>query len=116
MRPFVFGDASTGAVHVSQESVAEIVDPAVNRQMLVSLPRVLDDRRLAHMMGLLDDIALAQPIYRRGVAVTALDQPVVAIMNIPYVPQPVVDQSQRRFLIRRSHASTSIVAAHDHVF
>ena len=67
-------------------------------------------------MRLFNDVAFAQAIEGRVLAVAPLDVCTVSIMNISYVPEPIVDKSQRRLVIRRLHSSAPIVAAHDHVF
>jgi hypothetical protein len=66
----------------------------MNGDMLLPLPRILHDRRLAHMTDLVDDVVLAQPVDGGLLAVTPFDQCAVAFMNIPHMAQPIVDESQ----------------------
>jgi len=91
---FGFRNTGRGALQVAQESIAKVIDPTMDRDVLLPPPRVLHDRRLAHMMDLLDDVVLAQPIDRGVLAVAAFDQCAAAIVNILHVPEPIVDESQ----------------------
>ena len=49
-------------VEIAEQPVVEAVDHAVHRQLLAACPRVLDDRRLAHVRDLLDHVELAQAL------------------------------------------------------
>jgi hypothetical protein len=53
--------AAHGDVHVAQQSVRQIVDPAVDLERFAAIPRALHDRGFAHVQHLLDDVQFAEP-------------------------------------------------------
>ena len=93
----------------------QVIDPAVNLEPLTARPRVADDCRLADVGHLLDHVQLAQsmmPVFFSG---EAIQLALVFPPHILNVSQPVVDEAESVVAKRGTHASTSVVSAHDDV-
>src|SRR5258708_39455437 len=100
---------------VAQQAILERINPPVNGERLPAAPGVHGDRAPAYVRHLLDHVELGEPVGAlRGGHPPGKEMP-VSIGNILDVPQPVVDQAQRRPLPRRCHAAASVMAAHDDV-
>src|SRR6185369_10087986 len=92
----------------------EVEHPAVDPRPAASLPRVLDDARLAEVVDLLDDVELDQAA--EALVVAEIDQRVREVeLGVLDAAQPVVDQAVPRLAHRRAHATAAVVAADDDV-
>lgn len=100
---------------VVQEAIAQAVDPAMDLHLLPARPRVLDDRGVADIIGLLDDVKLAEGVQLRG-AEDALHGHDMLMMDIANVTQPIIDEAQLAALQGSLDAATTIVPTDDDVF
>ena len=114
----VVGDLVGGLsreAEVSNEAVAERIDPAVDRQRLPAAPRIADDGCLADVASLLDDVQLAESIEaRRGIGF-GVDGRSVTVLNVLHVAQPVVDQPERIAAVGRLDPAAAVMTADDDV-
>src|SRR5471032_1118703 len=104
-----------GHLQVVQVAVLQAVDPAVHRDVLAAIPRILQDGGLADVGDLLDHVELAQPfgalVARQDVAEVAL----VLLVHVLHVAQPVVGQADAGACHGRVHALAAVVADDDDV-
>jgi hypothetical protein len=100
---------------VAQQTIVQCVNPRVNDQLLASRPRVLNDRGLADVCGLIDDIQLAQSVDLRIDIAGVLDIGCVLGANVLHVPQPVLYQPEPRIVERGANAAAPLMATHDDV-
>src|SRR5665811_1798930 len=101
---------------VIQKAVRDVVDPAVNSHGLTPLPCLLDDRRAPHILDLLDDVQLTEPVYpffRRGKHRQFGEASFVYVTDMT---KPVIDQPVGIALKRGADATASIVATDDYMF
>src|SRR5204863_7520429 len=77
-----------------QEAVADVVNPAVDRQRLPARQRVADDRRLLDVRHLFQDVELAQSAVPRHFVAQRVHVRRSFPAHVLYMPEPVVDQPQ----------------------
>lgn len=111
IRPAV-GQGADARHEAVQDAVANTVDPAMHGEIRSTRPGVLHDRRVAHVVDLLDDIQLAQPIDER-VTFEAIEPRGMETADVLDVSQPIVDQAVIAIIERRLDAATAIVSADD---
>src|SRR5690606_25191376 len=105
-----FLDALRGDAQVAQQSVAQAVNPAVQRYRLVALPGVSHDGGARDVAYLLDDVQLAEPVGALVVVRDGADACVVPLGNVAHVPEPVVRQPDALAKQRRPDAAAAVVA------
>ena len=95
------------------DAVLDPVDPAVNGERLATRPGVLDDRRTRHVVKLVQHVEFHQPRLA-GVGIgDQVELPLVQVVDVLDVAQPVVDQPVLLALHGAADAAAAIVAAHD---
>ena len=99
---------------VLEQAVFQAVNPAVDLQRLAPCPGVLHNRRVANVARLLDDVELAEQIELLGVR-ARLDGPLVLLLDVDDVAQPVVNQSEAAAVEGRLDAAAAVMAADDDV-
>lgn len=79
---------------VAQETVVNVVDPAVDGQRLSARPRIAHDGRARDVHDLLNDVQFAQSVVLFLFAPQRIDFRLMFHAHVLHVAQPVVDQSQ----------------------
>ena len=95
---------------ITDEPIAEAVNPAVNREILPCRPRALDDGGLADIGDLLDDVELAKPVFAEVLGHDGGEFAVVFLMHILDVAEPVVDEAQLAIVKGSLHTAATVVA------
>ncbi len=103
--------AGNADIQISQQSVFEIVNPAMHCQLLSSLPCLLHDGRLADIRDLLNNIQLAEPLKTLSFFADSGQYCFVFLFHVLHVTQPVINQSQLAVAESGLHATTSVMAA-----
>lgn len=104
-----------GYVQVAQQPVANVVNPAMHRELLATAPRILNDGRLSEIPHLLDDVEFAKPVRTQRVIDDAAENVLVLHSNILHVPQPIVREPHALAPQRCAHATAAVVPTQDDV-
>ena len=78
---------------VFDETGADVVHPAVQMQNLIVFPSILDDGCLSKVQNLFSDILLYKSIPKFFFVLNRLEFVLVEAINIPDVPNPVVNNA-----------------------
>src|SRR5881397_3092123 len=97
-----------GESGVSEQSITQRVQPAMDRQPMAARPGVLNDRRFGNVQGLLDDIQLAEAV-GRGALAGRIHKLAVHEVYVADVTKPVVDEPELVPVEHRTHSAAAVV-------
>jgi hypothetical protein len=103
-----------GHLQVAQQSVLEVVDPAVHLERLAAFPGLLHRGALHDVLHLVARVQLAQAPVPRFL-VQAVQLAGVLLRHVLHVAQPVVGQADAVIGHGRVHAAAAVVAAENDV-
>ena len=106
---------TTVTAEILQQPVRKTVDQRVDGDILLARPGVLENRRRAHVGGLLQHVELAQAIQLHCRIVIAGESLRVFVADVLHVTQPVVDEPELLPLVGGPHSSAPVMAADNHI-
>src|SRR5258708_32351067 len=108
----LLGPAHRG-IEIVQPPVMNAVDQPVDGKRLAAPPRLLDDRGIAHIVDLLDDVELAQHVGMRRFVGFRRDHGLVLLAQRADAVEPIVDKAELVAVERRLDAAAAVVPADD---
>jgi hypothetical protein len=105
-----------GDVHVLKYAIGQAVDPSVDGERLPLLPSFLNDRSVADIVRLFDEVQFTESVNALSIVVDASEHVVVFLADVADVSQPVVNQAEVMIFAGRLHPAAPVVAANDDVF
>src|SRR5260221_6460639 len=108
----LLGPAHRG-VEIVQPPVMNAVDQPVDGKPLAAPPRLLDDRGIAHIVDLLDDVELAQHVGMRRFVGFRRDHRLVLLAQRADAVEPIVDEAELVAVERRLDAAAAVMPADD---
>lgn len=108
-------DGSDGQPQIAETAIFHTVDPAVNGELLTSLPRCAHDGCITHILNLLDDIDFAKST-KPILEVTDLTKlGAMHPVDVLQVQQPVIDEPELARFHGGTNAAAAVVTADDNV-
>jgi hypothetical protein len=108
------GIIGNGELEIPDESILNTVGPAVDEEFLPVVPGILDNRGLADVDDLLDDVEFAEPV---GALISRLRFEIddMLVMDVLDMPEPVVDEAETPIGEGGGDAGAAVMANHKDV-